>query len=74
MSIITRAEAKKLGLKSYFTGNPCQKGHIATRRVSNANCQKCLQIKQGKRRQLLSDEEKERRLQARLETEKDLIK
>lgn len=41
--IISRAEAKAKGLKSYFTGKPCKNGIIAERRVSNhaCLCEKC---------------------------------
>lgn len=37
-----RSLAKKVGLKRYFTGIPCRKGHIAERQVSNRACLKCL--------------------------------
>lgn len=38
MKIITRAEAKKLGQPTYFTGIPCRHGKKAERRVSNGIC------------------------------------
>ncbi len=37
----TQAAAKKAGSKHYFTGEPCQNGHITTRYASNAACTKC---------------------------------
>jgi hypothetical protein len=39
--IISRTEARNLGLKRYFTGRPCRKGHIAERFVFTANCFQC---------------------------------
>ena len=39
--IITRAEAKALGLKKYFTGKPCKNGHIAERFLSGYTCLEC---------------------------------
>jgi|DEB0MinimDraft_6_1074348.scaffolds.fasta_scaffold53708_3 5-methylcytosine-specific restriction endonuclease McrA len=44
MKANSRKEAKELGLKHYFTGNPCPKGHIADRFVSNGTCAECLSI------------------------------
>jgi hypothetical protein len=41
MKIITRSEARALGLKRYFTGKPCKHGHVAERNVSG-NCTECL--------------------------------
>lgn len=37
----TRAEAKALGAKYYFTGEPCKHGHIAPRKVKGS-CVECL--------------------------------
>lgn len=42
--IITRAEAKALGLSGYFTGKPCKHGHVAERRVVNHQCRECAKI------------------------------
>lgn len=39
--IISRAEAKSQGLKYYFTGNPCKRGHIDKRFVVNWTCYSC---------------------------------
>ena len=39
--IISREEAKALGLKRYFTGKPCKHGHLAQRKVSNTECVVC---------------------------------
>lgn len=42
--IITRKEAKKLGLKKYFTGKPCLRGHIAERYSGCGKCTECQAI------------------------------
>jgi 5-methylcytosine-specific restriction endonuclease McrA len=39
--IITRAEARAQGLKTYFDGRSCPKGHIAERIVANYSCAEC---------------------------------
>lgn len=39
--IISRKDAKARGLKRYFTGNPCPKGHVCGRFVSNCACVEC---------------------------------
>lgn len=39
--IISREEAARLGLKRYFTGTPCRRGHITERMVSNTKCLTC---------------------------------
>ena len=39
--IISRADAKARGLKTYFTGEPCKYGHIAERRVRCSTCVEC---------------------------------
>ena len=41
MQIISRAQAKALGLKRYFTGLFCKHGHIAERSVANRGCAQC---------------------------------
>ncbi len=40
MAVISRAEAKALGLKRYFTGKPCKWGHVAERYIGGV-CLKC---------------------------------
>jgi 5-methylcytosine-specific restriction endonuclease McrA len=42
--IISRADAKAQGLKRYFTGKPCKRGHIAERRVDGKCCTICSTI------------------------------
>lgn len=39
--IISRKEAKARGLKRYFTGKQCHRGHLAERYVSVAACCEC---------------------------------
>lgn len=39
--LITRAEARARGLKRYFTGKPCLRGHVAERSVNRADCILC---------------------------------
>jgi predicted transcriptional regulator/Uri superfamily endonuclease len=39
--IISRQEAKNLGYKFYYTGNPCKNGHFSKRRISNCFCVEC---------------------------------
>ncbi len=41
MEIILRQEAKTQGLRFYFTGKPCKRGHVTRRYVSTLNCEKC---------------------------------
>lgn len=44
-AIISRAEARTLGLTRYFTSRPCKRGHVAERYVSNLTCSACDLIK-----------------------------
>jgi hypothetical protein len=43
--IISCAEAKALGLKRYFTGEPCKHGHVAERNTSNNGCLECTRLR-----------------------------
>lgn len=40
--IISRKEARALGMKRYFTGMPCKHGHLAERRCDSKTCTACL--------------------------------
>ena len=42
MEIITRAQAKALGLDNYYTGKPCKHGHVAQRQVRKSMCKQCM--------------------------------
>lgn len=39
--VISRSDAIACGLKRYFTGVPCPKGHISERLVSSRGCARC---------------------------------
>jgi len=41
MKIISKKEAQILGLKNYFTGLPCKRGHVAARLVKSGHCRVC---------------------------------
>ncbi|MCG6202032.1 hypothetical protein [Psychromonas antarctica] len=41
MEIITKQYALDKGLKRFFTGDPCYRGHIAERLVSSGKCVTC---------------------------------
>jgi hypothetical protein len=41
----TRAEAKVIGSKRYFTGNPCKHGHVVERYASDGACAECARVK-----------------------------
>lgn len=42
MEIIPSSDARARGLKLYFTGKPCKRGHITARRVSTLQCTECV--------------------------------
>lgn len=48
MKVISRNQAIILGLKRYFSNEPCAHGHIAERMVSNCGCIKCIRISADK--------------------------
>lgn len=48
--MITRAEAKTLGLKRYYTGVPCTNGHISERQTSSGACIACKSVANEKHR------------------------
>src|SRR4051812_45619715 len=39
--IISRSQARAQGLKQYFTGKPCKRGHISPRSVASCVCKTC---------------------------------
>lgn len=41
MEVISRKSAKEKGLQFYFTGKPCNKGHVCERYTSNFVCVEC---------------------------------
>lgn len=44
MDIIQRENARQRGLQRYFTGKPCNHGHLCERYVSNTHCVECKRI------------------------------
>lgn len=42
---VSLAQAKERGLRWYFTGLPCAKGHVAKRSVSSRGCRACVDQK-----------------------------
>jgi hypothetical protein len=41
MKVISRKDAAAQGIKRYFTGKPCLRGHVAERRVVSRDCVLC---------------------------------
>lgn len=41
MKILSWGEAKRAGLKRYFTGEPCKNGHLSERYVAKSACIEC---------------------------------
>jgi hypothetical protein len=50
MQIIRRKDAIAQGLKRYFTGEPCKRGHISEKNVSDYRCLQCAAEKARERR------------------------
>lgn len=49
-TLITRKEARRQGLKHYFTGKPCRNGHLDARLTSSRACCTCSREKLQNRR------------------------
>jgi hypothetical protein len=62
--IIGRKEAKAKGLKRYFTGKPCPKGHICDRMIVNSDCVECMELRSSLRYR--NNEEYRKRTKARM--------
>lgn len=45
----TRAHAKAMKKRHYFTGEPCEMGHIARRRTKNYECKRCHKLSEIER-------------------------
>lgn len=60
--IVTKAEAKAAGLKRFFTGNPCKRGHIGERFTSNLMCVRCCAEQHDERRDRINELARQRRL------------
>lgn len=63
MKIISRKEAKALGLTRYFTGLPCKYGHMEERFISCGHCVACskAKVKEKHKRRYREDPEFRRR-------------
>jgi hypothetical protein len=57
--IITRKDARAQGLRRYFTGKPCKRGHVSERNVRSLTCMECDRVAQAVRLPK-RDREKER--------------
>jgi len=44
-AVISKSEARLLGLAKYFTGTPCKRGHVAERLVSTGHCETCRKLR-----------------------------
>lgn len=60
MDIISRKQAKELGLKKYFTGKPCKRGHVCERRLPNNCCVECNLINGSNHQKNYREQYKER--------------
>lgn len=40
-TLVSRADARRLGFQTYMTGRPCSAGHVSPRYVGNATCVAC---------------------------------
>lgn len=45
MELVSRQEALAQGLKRYFTGKPCKRGHIAERTLPENGCAECARLR-----------------------------
>lgn len=50
--IITIEEARLRGLRWYFTGNACPRGHVAKRSLSNRDCRACVEARSAEKDRL----------------------
>lgn len=48
--LVTRKEARDVGLSKFFTGVPCKHGHIAERRSANGTCLVCARSERARYR------------------------
>jgi 5-methylcytosine-specific restriction endonuclease McrA len=52
MEVITRKQARALGLKRYYTGKPCKRGHVSERTANDWHCCECNRFENMKPEQL----------------------
>lgn len=62
----SRAEAKRLSVKKYFTGKPCKHGHVSLRQASDGSCVTCKSLGQKTEKTL----DRNRRRHANITAEK----
>lgn len=63
MQVLEKQKAIELGLKHYFTGKPCKRGHISKRDTASSTCQKCQAISGKARYTKAKEESKHRKFQ-----------
>ena len=51
MEIVTRKQAKALGLRKYFSGTICKHGHLSARKTSNGECLECVRSYNNNRKE-----------------------
>lgn len=49
--LTTRAEAQVQGLTRYFTGEPCEQGHVGERFTRDYSCVTCYKLRRLRRRE-----------------------
>jgi hypothetical protein len=65
LEVVTRRQAKELGLIRYFTGVPCKRGHLDYRLVVNASCISCANLANKKDREKHADKRSQKQKQWR---------
>lgn len=53
MKVIGRLEAAKAGLKFFYTGKKCSKGHNSPRYTSSGTCRSCAEEQQAEVRKVI---------------------
>lgn len=56
--IVSKSNAKAIGLKMYFTGEPCSNGHVWLKYTSSSCCFICSKLKLKSSKIVLGDEER----------------
>ncbi len=67
MEIISCEEARRLGLRRYFTGNPCKHSHLSERTVLAWKCVECTHIYDRERNKVRYEVDKRKRKTKRAE-------
>ena len=68
MEIINRKEAGLKGLKQYFNGEQCDRGHISERYVKNGSCIECCRERHRKNREFYNKRSREYALKKKIGT------